>query len=110
MKVLDTNIVIEYLKGVPEVVRMVEDLRATNQMLAISVITEIEVLAHPARSENDVRQFNEWLDSVKIVPVDSTLGRLAAELRRTHKLKIADSIVAATAHMYGAQLVTRDRG
>lgn len=110
MKVLDTNVLIEYLKGVAEVVKMIERLRDAREEFAISVITEIELLAHPKRTADDFIKINEFLRPMIIVPVDSALGRVAAEIRRNHKRKIADSIVVATAHMLGAQLLTRDQG
>lgn len=43
-----------------------------------------------------------------VVPVDSQLGRVAAYVRRSHGLKLADSIIAATALVNGTTLLTRN--
>lgn len=43
-----------------------------------------------------------------VVPLDTTLALLAAELHREHKLATADAIVYATATQMGAELLTCD--
>ncbi|MBI4032478.1 PIN domain-containing protein, partial [Candidatus Berkelbacteria bacterium] len=41
-------------------------------------------------------------------PVDSKIAPVAAFIRRTHRLKLADSIIAATALFTGTTLITRN--
>lgn len=110
MTVLDTNIVIEYLKEIPEIVQKIDEISNKGEPLAISVITEIEVLAHPKRTDEDIKRFDCWLATIEVMPVDSRLGRSAANFRRKYHLKIADSIVVATAAVFHAELLTRDHG
>ena len=43
-----------------------------------------------------------------VVPLDTTIALLAADLHRKHKLATADAIVYATAQHQGAELVTCD--
>lgn len=43
-----------------------------------------------------------------VVPLDTTLALLAADLHREHKLATADAIVYATAMQMGAELLTCD--
>jgi predicted nucleic acid-binding protein len=44
----------------------------------------------------------------QVVPLDTTIALLAAQLHREHKLATADAIVYATAQHRGAQLLTCD--
>ena len=110
MKVLDTNVIIEYLKGVPEVVHTLDELRVAGEEFSISVITEIELLAHPQRTDDDLDQISQWLQSIQIVPLDSVLARPIADMKRQYRLGIADCIIAATAELLGADLITKDAG
>ena len=43
-----------------------------------------------------------------MVPLNTSIARMAAELHRQHKLATADAIVYATARARGAELLTCD--
>ncbi len=43
-----------------------------------------------------------------VVPLNTSIARMAAELHRQHKLATADAIVYATARARGAELLTGD--
>lgn len=43
-----------------------------------------------------------------VVPLDTTIALLAADLHRQHRLATADAIVYATARQHGAELLTCD--
>ena len=44
----------------------------------------------------------------QVVPLDTEVALLAAEVCRTHKLATADAVIFATAKLHGARLVTCD--
>lgn len=44
----------------------------------------------------------------KVVPLDTSLALLAADIAREHKLTMADAIIYATARQFQATLVTSD--
>jgi len=48
------------------------------------------------------------LKTVVTIPIDSRLARIAGFFRRQHKLKIPDSVIAATALLTGTILITRN--
>ena len=99
---LDTNIVLDYLKGIGAAEQ--EFLRYRN--IAISVITRIEVLVGVAQEiENEVRVL---LDSLGTVQLDSDIAERAILLRRTRRLKLADAIIWASAQAQDRLLITRD--
>lgn len=90
-------------------VAYLDDARTRGESFAISVITEIELLASPALESGDELLIDRLLASLEIVWLHSTLARSAAALRRDVKLKLGDAVVAATAQARYATLVTRDR-
>ena len=98
----DTNILIDYLNAIPEA-------RAElllHQEKAISVITWMEVMVGaPASLESATAAF---LAGFETVGIDSPTSVRAVTLRRTHRIKLPDAIIWATAQCSGMLLVTRD--
>jgi predicted nucleic acid-binding protein len=48
-------------------------------------------------------------EQAKVVPLDTSLALLAADVGREHGLAMADAIIYATARQYGATVVTSDK-
>ena len=100
--VLDTNILIDYLNGRPAARQ--ELARYTHP--AISVITWMEVMAGTTpQTEPGTRTFLSGFDQLSI---DALIAERAVELRRTHRIKLPDAIVWATAQVHQSLLVTRN--
>ena len=88
---LDTNIVIYHLKG-----RLLTEL-PRNGRYFISVISELEVLTYPditPKEEANAKRFFQQLNSVDL---SSEIKDATITLRRSHRLKLPDAIIAATA-------------
>ena len=107
--VLDTNAVI-FLTTKGNVIP--PDLEeALNQAdLFTSVISEIEVFSKPALPPDEEENLRFFL-SEKIVVIDLTreVKKETIMLRRSTKLKLPDSIVAATSIVLDATLLTDDK-
>lgn len=58
--------------------------------------------------EDEADQVIAFTQKCVVVPLDTTLALLAADLHRRHKLATADAIVYATAQHLGADLLTCD--
>ncbi len=100
--VIDTNILIDYLNGVPlasqEINRYVRP--------TISTITWIEVLVGiPPAQEPAVRAF---LATFELQELDAPIAEAAIRLRRQNRIKLPDAIIWATARVGKALLVTRN--
>jgi predicted nucleic acid-binding protein len=98
----DTNILIDYLSGVPEARTELE----RHSSKAISVITWMEVLigASPD-TEPGTRSFLDGFDRIE---VDGDIAEASVTLRRTGRMKLPDAIILATAQTTGRLLVTRN--
>jgi hypothetical protein len=100
---LDTNILIDYLRGIPAART---ELRRYRSDKAISVISWMEVLAGaPPEAEQATRNF---LDGFAVMELDTAVAERAVALRRRHRMKLPDAIVWASAQVHSALLVTRD--
>ncbi len=108
MFVLDTNAIIYYFKDEQSAVKVIDKIFAQNSIVYISVITELELLSFSNLTTNELNKIEEFLQIVAIVPLDSRLARMAANLRRLYKIKTVDSIIAATSLYTGSALITRN--
>lgn len=98
----DTNILIDYLRGIPSA----RDELHRYRQAAISVVSWMEVLVGAtSTTERGTRAF---LDQFTLLPIDDTIAERAVALRRTHRLKLPDAVVWASAQVHSMLLVTRD--
>ena len=74
----------------------------------VSAVTELELLAYSGLSPEEESSIEELLATISVIPVDSRIARLAALVRRHYRLKVPDSVIAATAMFTGSRLVTRN--
>lgn len=74
----------------------------------ISEITKLEVLGYHGFDANGKQNMTDLFDSLKIIPIDSTIIDKAVELRQLRKMSIGDAIIAATALLKNSEIVTRN--
>lgn len=101
--VFDTNILIDYLNGFDEAER---ELDQYDEKI-ISIITQIELLAG-AKTSDDDDLINRFLLNFTVKPLDYFVANMTILLRRTHKRKLPDTIIYATAKSERCLLVTRN--
>ena len=98
----DTNILIDFLNGVPDARAEL----ARYDDAAISVVTWMEVLVGADQaSEPTVRGF---LSHFQLIGLDEPVAETAVQLRRSHRIRLPDAIVWATARSQGRLFVTRN--
>jgi predicted nucleic acid-binding protein len=105
---LDTNAILYYLKDDAAAVSVLRGVFAENVPVYVSAVTELELLAYSDPSSEEESLIEELLATISVIPVDSRIARLAALVRRHYRLKVPDSVIAATAMFTGSRLVTRN--
>lgn len=98
---LYTNVVLYFLGG-----RLVNPLLSGQDF--ISVITEIELLSYPSLSLEEETQIIDFLNKIIIIGIDSNIKNLTIAFRKQYKLRLPDTIIAATAKSLNATLFTND--
>lgn len=101
---IDTNIVLYVLNGNEELATFLN-----GEELWISVITEMELLSYPAISESEIKKLKAFLSQISVKQLDEQVKNKAIEIRRTHRIKLPDSIIIATALIHEIPLVTADK-
>jgi predicted nucleic acid-binding protein len=77
----------------------------------VSIVTEMELLAKPDLSTDEEMTIRSFLADTDIIPLTEEVKLKAIAIRRFGKPrpKLPDAIVAATASLLGATLVTADK-
>jgi predicted nucleic acid-binding protein len=107
---VDTSVLIDYLRGHPGAVQVLEDERRSAPLHA-SEISRLEVLAGIRKREE--RATRLLLSTLTWHPVDALIAEEAGALGRqwlpSHRgIDTADLAIAATAVLTGSRLVTRN--
>jgi len=106
MIVLDTNILIEILKGNQDTIKKVQSFNTT---LAISSITVME-LYFGALNKAELNKLEKFVALFHVIQLSETISAQATKLIKTyaksHSLDIPDSLIASTAIVYKYQLFT----
>jgi len=106
---IDTDVLVEYLRGSPRAIRYLERLEGE---LLLSAITVAELFSG-ARGEGEETALEQFLQVFEVLPVGQDLARRGGLYRRdygrTHGTGLADALIAASAEAAGAVLVTFNR-
>jgi predicted nucleic acid-binding protein len=102
---LDTNIMLYILQGNPCVQHF-----AQHDMLAVSCITEMELLGRFQISEEERRIISRMLSQCFIIDINYYIKQLAINIRQNTHVKLPDALIAATALQQNLTLVTADKG
>ena len=102
---IDTNSVIDYLDNkLPDNANELIDGMDSK----ISVITRMELLAWPGASEQQTLILNEFINASEVFALEEPIILKAIEIRKTHKTKLPDAIIAATALVNELTIITRN--
>jgi len=105
----DTNIAIYYLQQqFPPSSEMVMDDIISNYLPGISVITEIELLCWKTATEKDLQLLQSFINDCWVFELDKEIKIQTATLRKLHRIKLPDAIIAATAMVYDMELITHN--
>ena len=105
---LDTNILIDHLRGDAKATALLHDIAVGRVAASISVITESEILSASSLTTKQLRDIAALLSVLPKLAVTSHVAQTAARFRRTYRIDLADALIAATACLANATLVTRN--
>jgi len=103
--IADTNILLYMFSGDERAARAL-----LNKQIFVSFISEMELLSSKDLSVHAHNQIEKFLSQCSIVELNSDIKKLAISYRKQNRLKLPDSIIAATAHYLNAPLITADNG
>ena len=108
-RVVDTSVWIEWLAGTALGKRLAKEIPAKS-LCIVPTIVQLELAKWLTRevSEEEADRVIAYTQKCVVVPLDTRLALLAAELHRTCKLATADAIIYATAHEREIELLTCD--
>jgi predicted nucleic acid-binding protein len=109
LKLVDTSVAVDHLRGVEEAVDLLTSLAAAGESLVSSEVVRFELLAGVRSRE--VTQLELFFSALSWFPVDDQVSRLAGRLARTHRgahsgIDDADFLIAATALLLEAEVLT----
>jgi predicted nucleic acid-binding protein len=102
---VDTNIVLYFLQGNDEIAKLF-----TLYKLAVSFITELELLSFGQISPEDDRIIKSFLQFVHIIDINPDIKSQTIKIRRKSGPKLPDAITAANAISKDLPLITADTG
>jgi len=107
--ILDTNIIIYYLKGqMPSNTAIFIEKKLFLENPNLSVITEIELLGWEKASDGQIEVLRDFIKNSNVLELDENVKNKAIEIKRNYKIKLPDAVIAATALVYDLELITRN--
>lgn len=108
MYLLDTNIVIYYLKAAlpPKAMQLLHTI--VDEQPILSIIAKIELLGFVSRNKEEQGITNLFVESSLILNLDEAIVSQTIALRKQHHIKLPDAIIAATAIVHNLTLLTRN--
>ncbi len=107
MILLDTCILIDYLRNKPEVVSYIEQKGKNNFILSTVVTIE---LFKGVRNKTELRTLQKELQYFSLLEIDNNVSSLANKLAEnyalSHQMGLGDTLIAATALIYSLELKT----
>ena len=103
---LDTCFILGLFKGNEQVLALMQHI--SPQDCYVSVINRIELLGYHGITPHDELELSNFLNEMTQLPLSQLVENKAISVRKRHKIKLADSIVLATALAHELQLLTLD--
>ena len=105
----DTNTAIYYLQQQfpPGAEKFIDDLLKDEQPV-ISAITEIELLCWKTATDKDLEVMHNFITDALVIELEQPIKLKTADIRKVHRIKLPDAIIAATAIVYDLTLISRN--
>ncbi len=107
MIVIDTNVFVDFLRNYSPAIGFFQSLDP--ETVLFSAVTEAELVAGKVNDESDKREkLLHFLHIWNKIPMTNPVASLAGDIVRQHGLDVPDAIIAATAVLNRADLVTHN--
>jgi len=104
---IDTNAMIDYL-GIKLPASGMDFMnKVIDAVPNVSVVTKIEVLGFNA-PEQHYKTLSDFINDATVLDLTNNVVETSIEVRKKHKTKLPDVIIAATALVYGLVLISRN--
>ncbi len=109
MKLLDTTVAVDHLRGDQAAVALLRDLVEREETLAASEVVRFELVA--GVRDDELPALEQFFSALSWVAIGEDVARTAGELARKHRrahsgIDDADYLIAATALLLEADLLT----
>src|SRR5208283_4970533 len=104
---IDTDVLIWYLRGEKKAAAVIDHIGS----FEISAVSYMEIL-HGLRNKTELRAWKEFIKArgIQVLLIDHDITTKALywteEYALSHGLRLADALIAATADVYGKELLT----
>jgi len=106
---LDTNICLYFLnRTLTENGFKLVGAAIDNAEVALSVITQMEVLGFNFPSPDEERITNEFISELTVLHLSDEVVQQTIAIRKKQRIKLPDAIIGASALVHGLALVTRN--
>jgi predicted nucleic acid-binding protein len=109
VKLLDTSVAIDHLRGIQQATDLLRQLLDDEQPVFSSEVVRFELLAGVRDKEVDALE--QFCSAFTWIPVNEGISRAAGDLAQRHRraysgIDAADYLIAATALVLGAEVLT----
>jgi len=108
--VIDTDILIDVLRGVPDAAAFIGGLQEAGEV-CISIVSKMELIPG-CRNHQELRQLQTFLQDFTLLPMTPSIAEVACQWLETfalsHGLRMPDALIAATAAEHNSTLYTRN--
>jgi predicted nucleic acid-binding protein len=101
---LDTNIVLYLLSGDDTIADLLND-----KTIFLSFVTELELLGYKDIDPEELSKVEDLLSDATIIDINSEIKKIVIELRKSHKIKLPNAIIAAASNYLNIPLMTSDK-
>lgn len=102
---VDTNIVLYLLGGDITIAEVLD-----GKHIYLSEISELELLSYSKFDSTQLKEVESFLGEIVIIEMNETIKKEVIQLRRKHKVKLPDAIIASTAIYLNMPLLSADKG
>lgn len=101
---LDSNVIIDASKGIISIEQIVNRY----DLLYTSIINYVEVLGYNFDNDQEKETIIEILEAIPSIALSKEIADIAIKIRKKRKIKLPDALIAATAKLLNAEIITRN--